>query len=427
MVCNPIIKPIKADLQEIVVSPSQSIQEAINNANAGDMIFVQSGTYSENVILNKSISLIGENPSTTLIDGGGHGNVLTITSSNVWVKNFTIQNGGFTEQDKGSSLQIGTPTGESVNVSICYNVIKLSYHGIRLLDTNNSKIRYNSIMNNSAFGIYFSGSSGNSIVGNTIVNHITGVSIATETSIFNSFYHNNFVNNTYVQMFAPTHWDDGYPSGGNYWSDYDGVDKKSGLNQDELGSDGIGDTPYPDIYLKWDKYPLIGPIAIFTAGTWDEVSYNVDVVSNSTISDFYFNSKSAFIRFNVTGESGTVGFCRVVIPQKLLWVEDGWTIYVEGLSVNYTIIPNENYTYLYFIYNHTTKTVLIQGTHAITEFLSIRFLLLFITITLFVVILMRKFVRKLSRTLRINESFIREASSHVSLQSYHLKDRKRGK
>jgi len=38
-------------------------------------------------------------------------------------------------------------------------------------------------------------------------------------------------------------WDNGYPSGGYYWSDYNGTDSYSGPYQDLTGSDGIGDTP----------------------------------------------------------------------------------------------------------------------------------------------------------------------------------------
>jgi uncharacterized protein (DUF2141 family) len=54
-------------------------------------------------------------------------------------------------------------------------------------------------------------------------------------------------------------WDDGYPSGGNYWSDYGGTDDKSGPNQDQPGSDGIGDTPYIIDENSEDNYPLINP------------------------------------------------------------------------------------------------------------------------------------------------------------------------
>jgi hypothetical protein len=52
-------------------------------------------------------------------------------------------------------------------------------------------------------------------------------------------------------------WDDGYPSGGNYWSDYNGTDLFNGLNQNETGSDGIGDTSYVIDAANQDRYPLM--------------------------------------------------------------------------------------------------------------------------------------------------------------------------
>jgi hypothetical protein len=58
---------------------------------------------------------------------------------------------------------------------------------------------------------------------------------------------------------SDTCWDDGYPSGGNYWSDYAGIDNYSGANQDQPGSDGIGDIPYIIDPYHVDNYPLITP------------------------------------------------------------------------------------------------------------------------------------------------------------------------
>jgi nitrous oxidase accessory protein NosD len=50
-------------------------------------------------------------------------------------------------------------------------------------------------------------------------------------------------------------WDNGYPSGGNYWSDYNGTDFYSGIYQNATGSDGIGDTPYTMNANNQDRFP----------------------------------------------------------------------------------------------------------------------------------------------------------------------------
>jgi hypothetical protein len=47
-------------------------------------------------------------------------------------------------------------------------------------------------------------------------------------------------------------WDDGYPSGGNYWSDYTGID---------ANGDGIGDSTYFIDSNNTDNYPLMNPWA----------------------------------------------------------------------------------------------------------------------------------------------------------------------
>jgi len=80
---------------------------------------------------------------------------------------------------------------------------------------------------------------------------------------YNKIYHNMLVNNTQYQarddQYYPNEWDNGYPSGGNYWSDYTGADLYSGLNQNQPGSDGIGDTPYDILGTagSQDRYPLM--------------------------------------------------------------------------------------------------------------------------------------------------------------------------
>jgi parallel beta-helix repeat protein len=83
------------------------------------------------------------------------------------------------------------------------------------------------------------------------------------SSYNNKVYFNNFIDNIEdqaVDIPGANSWDYGYPAGGNYWSDYAGVDNFSGVNQDDPGSDGIGDTPYeiPPAGAQ-DTYPLMQP------------------------------------------------------------------------------------------------------------------------------------------------------------------------
>lgn len=138
---------------------------------------------------------------------------------------------------------------------------------------------------NFARGIYLNASSRNSISGNNITgngygivleqnsshNFIRGNSVSAndcgitlDSSSQNIICFNSFIDNAsqaHTRASANT-WHDGYPFGGNYWSDYAGGDEKSGLDQDLPGGDGIGDIPYvPDTGNK-DEYPLMEPAQV---------------------------------------------------------------------------------------------------------------------------------------------------------------------
>lgn len=75
-------------------------------------------------------------------------------------------------------------------------------------------------------------------------------------------YHNNFFENNvsiYAELSSSLELDNGYPSGGNFWSDYVGVDAYQGADQLTLGADGIGDTSYEVTGAIEDRYPLMEP------------------------------------------------------------------------------------------------------------------------------------------------------------------------
>jgi len=131
--------------------------------------------------------------------------------------------------------------------------------GIELFETNNSRI-LNTSVSNTHYGISLGYSSNNVLVGNDISNNVGGISLSVSSS-GNWVYHNNFIDNSIDQASSDNtgtnSWDNGYPCGGNYWSDYE----EKHPDASERGKSGIWDTPY-DISGgsgAQDRYPLMQP------------------------------------------------------------------------------------------------------------------------------------------------------------------------
>jgi parallel beta-helix repeat protein len=135
------------------------------------------------------------------------------------------------------------------------NDISFTYCGLSFYTVRDAVVRNNTVWNN-AYGVYLSNSGGNCI------------------------YHNNFVNNTiqtYVTFNYTNTWDNGYPSGGNYWSDYTDVDNSKGQYQNETGSDGIWDHPYVINANNTDRYPF--------ANQYDGISPTIGIPSRTPSGD----------------------------------------------------------------------------------------------------------------------------------------------
>jgi nitrous oxidase accessory protein len=140
------------------------IQDAIDNVSSEDTIFVFNGTYSENVIINKTINLIGENKNTTIIDGGKIDYPLWIKTSFVDVSGFTVSNGSTGELQSGVLViekefwQLDDPPMiTDIHISDC--IIKNNRCGIRLYSTHKTNVSSCLINNNSAHGVYVVASS----------------------------------------------------------------------------------------------------------------------------------------------------------------------------------------------------------------------------------------------------------------------------
>jgi len=194
--------------------------------------------------------------------------------------NIVVNGAGYTVRGIGSGA--GIALHQITNVTIRNVVVKAFYTGIWLDGSSNNSISGNNITSN-LDGVALGYSSNNSISGNNIASNREGIWVGyssnqnsiyrnnitannydglhLESSSNNIIYHNNFIDNTaQVHSYTSTNvWDNGYPSGGNYWSDYSGVDIKSGPCQDQPGSDRIGDTHYVISVDNVDHYPLMNP------------------------------------------------------------------------------------------------------------------------------------------------------------------------
>ncbi|HEV2166698.1 MAG TPA: right-handed parallel beta-helix repeat-containing protein [Thermoplasmata archaeon] len=110
------------------------------------------------------------------------------------------------------------------------------------------------------YGLYLYYSSGVTISGNTFWSD--NFSFDYEAGNAGVLYHNNFLSDKGWIVGSPSNvafsWANGYPVGGNFWSNYTGVDVKSGPGQNLTGSDRIGDSPYKINNVTWDPYPLMG-------------------------------------------------------------------------------------------------------------------------------------------------------------------------
>ena len=118
----------------------------------------------------------------------------------------------------------------------------------------------NNTLENNSHGIYFAFSDNNLLSNNLVENNLYGILL--DSSDNNRICHNILINNTnQAHDNGTNYWDNGYPSGGNYWSDYAGLDNYWGENQNTPGGDGFGDTPY-DIHMgtNQDHYPLMNPV-----------------------------------------------------------------------------------------------------------------------------------------------------------------------
>ena len=133
-----------------IVVPDQysTIQAAINNAVDGDMIFVKSGTYFEHVVVNKTVSLVGEDSRTTVVDANGSGRVFSISRDYVNITGFTTRkSGGVYAQDAGVWIE-----GAGHCSIFGNNVTENDFFGISVWESSSNNITGNIVSKTKVMG-----------------------------------------------------------------------------------------------------------------------------------------------------------------------------------------------------------------------------------------------------------------------------------
>jgi parallel beta-helix repeat protein len=296
--------------------------------------------------------------------------------SDSWRAGIRLENGMDSQID--SNIIAGNYYGillysYSPRVSVWGNNITGNEFGLRVASGGSTylTVSNNIVMNNQEYGIGLTGFGGASnyalISGNIIVNNSDGIALGQysnfntisynnisindfgfyiEYSTQNLIYGNNLVNNSwqaYVAAGSVNTWDDGYPSGGNYWSDYSGVDLYGGPDQDVPGGDGIGDTSYVINASNIDRYPLMNvntPVHDITVegitssksvvGQGYIVTINVTVANEGDLTEIFsvtvyaeageIETKELIL---TSGNSATVAFS---------WETSGWALDTYTLS-----------------------------------------------------------------------------------------------
>jgi len=318
-----------------------SINNLSNNTCSNSYYGIRMDSSSHNTLANN-----------TCVNNGGNGIFLLSSSDFNILSNNTCKNNG----DTGISLYQSPNT---LSNNICENngffgisldlatstlsnntCVNNGHTGIKVYFSTSFSILENNTCSNNLYGIYLQRFSYNTLSNNTCVNNSCGIffDVYSDNNTItnctfenngtgilfgnpyypsknNSVYNNNFINNeNQARDECSNYWDNGYPSGGNYWSDYTGIDNYGGKNQDIPGSDNIGDTPY---YIlgdnNRDRYPLMDPSPFWTGTATFKLEnmYKVDLVK-----DLQLNTGSTLVVkfYTYTGDNQGMSVIENFVP-----------------------------------------------------------------------------------------------------------------
>ncbi len=314
--------------QKTILVPDEysTIAEAVSKASPGDIVFVKNGVYYENVWIDKSLLIRGENCENTLVIGDGtlnSGNVFTLAANNVTIEGFTIKSLDYStakQHANGINIKGDNCTVQGNNILnnfwgvLCAiqsythiienNITGNHKEGIRFYGGSWNTISENFIAGNKASGIAIEGYS-NVISGNTIKNNTRGIGLGSSFSVvfaneisdhsesdmyfvgsnntiaansmsdsewgiyfppyFAAPNGNKFFHNNFINLNQNIYVSSVYNI--NNWDDGEEGNYWSNYaieypDSREVDNSGTGDTPYVICANNKDNHPLIEPFAI---------------------------------------------------------------------------------------------------------------------------------------------------------------------
>ncbi len=247
----------------IAFTSSHSNRITLNNVsfNQGSGVFLD-GSNDNSITDHRSI---GNNQTGLILSKSNENQVSTST---------------FENNEKG--IEMGS---SDENVLKNVRVIENDDFGLELESSDNNFMNENNISVNGGGGLHFVSSNSNTVNYTEFLSN-SNYGISLEASANNLIYHNDFIDNG-VQAYddsVDNNWTNGYPNGGNHWSDHGDVDDHSGEDQTQAGSDGIVDSSYGAIEGgagAKDDYPLVNPVP--TPHVRIETPNSGQIFSNSTV------------------------------------------------------------------------------------------------------------------------------------------------
>lgn len=269
-----------------VLTASITRSEIINVSGSGIM---ESGSS----YLNISFNMLRSRPGTTNADAistrGPNAKILGNAIDGVFSQGINVQGDRTTvaaNEVNGCTWGIevsGSSSSQPISdVFVTGNRIRAlgpGQTGIGVILARNATISGNDVSGNGGWGILVDTVERANVTSNTVISNSFGIDVLLSSNVTvngnvirrnglgasirgnggpNRVYHNWYIDNAVQAKDESPEgiWDDGYPSGGNHWSDYANDDVFQGPLQNIPGADGIGDSPRPVGPNGVDRYPF---------------------------------------------------------------------------------------------------------------------------------------------------------------------------